>query len=124
MNAPVAPENGRPHSSEQKLMTHGTVFLQQPPRWVEVRRGMIVKSSEGLVVGQVAAIVVNARDEEPTHFLLTRLTVRPDYRLVPLDLIREVRAETLRLSVDSAGVIRLRHWSGAGERAARFQYKE
>lgn len=110
MNAPPALENKRPHSSEQKLMTRGTVFLQQPPRWVEVKRGMIVKSSEGSVVGQVAAIVVNAREEEPTHFLLTRLTARPDYRLVPLDLIQEVRAETLLLSVDSAGVIRLRHW--------------
>lgn len=89
-------------NEELSLMRRGTVFLQQPPRWVEVERGMIVKRTDGLVDGQVAAIVVNARYQETTHFLLTRLASRLDYWLVPLDLIEEVRTERLLMSVDSA----------------------
>ena len=114
MNAPVAPENGRLRSSEQKLMTHGTILLQRPHRWVEVKRGMLVRSSEGMVIGQVAALAVDAGRQQVTHFLLTRLSSELDYRIVPVNLIRDVPVETLVLSMSSADVRHLARWPGSG----------
>jgi len=114
MNAPITSEKQHPHKDVQKLMTHGTILLKRPLRWVEVKRGMLVRSSEGLVAGQIAALVVDAGRQQVTHFLLTRLSSELDYRLVPVDLVRDVPVETLLLSISSADIKELSCWPGSG----------
>lgn len=104
----VNPDGWRP-----VLMTHSTILLQRPHRWVEVKRGMLVRSSEGTVVGQIAALVVDAGRQQVTHFLLTRLSSELDYRLVPVDLVRDVPVETLLLSISSTDVRHLPCWPGS-----------
>jgi hypothetical protein len=106
-------EHHHPHLNSQVLMTHGAILLQRPDRWVEVKRGMLVRSSEGMVAGQVAALLVDA-GQQVTQVLLTRLSSELDYRLVPVDLIRDVPVETLLLSISSGDIERLPRWSGSG----------
>jgi hypothetical protein len=114
MNAPITSEKQPPHKDVQKLMTRGTILLQRPHRWVEVKRGMLVRSSDGMVAGQVAALVVDDEGQQVTHFLLTRVSSELDYRLIPVELIRDVPVETLLLSISSADVRHLPRWSGSG----------
>jgi hypothetical protein len=107
-------EHQHPYRNSQVLMIHGTILLQRPHRWVEVKRGMLVRSSEGMVVGQVAALVVDDEGQQVIHFLLTRLSSELDYRLVPVELVRDLPVETLLLSISSADVRHLPRWSGSG----------
>lgn len=107
-------ENRPPDRNSQALMTQGAILLPGSHRWVEVKRGMLVRSAEGIVAGQVAALVVDAGRQQVTHLLLTRLSATLDYRLVPVDLVRDVPVETLLLSISSADVGRLPPWPGSG----------
>lgn len=114
MNAPMTDEKQHLQKDTQKLMTHGTIFLPQSQRWVEVKRGMLVRGAEGLVAGQVAAIVVDVRRQQVTHFLLTRLSSGLDYRMVSLDLIVDVPMATLLLSINNAAIMQLPRWPAPG----------
>lgn len=114
MNAPITSKKQHPHKDAQKLMTHGTIFLQESQRWVEVKRGMFVRGAKGLVAGQVAAIVVDVCRQQVTHFLLTRLSSGLDYRMVPLDLVVDVPMDTLLLSINNAAIMQLPRWPAPG----------
>lgn len=110
MKRPIPSEEPCPHSKGQKLVTHGTLFLQRSHKWIEIKRGMLVRDSGGFVAGQVAALVVDGSRQQVTHFLLTRIAAELDYRLVPLDFIRDVPMETVLLSVGDAAIVRLPRW--------------
>lgn len=112
--APGASANQQPGLNGQVLATQGAILLPESHRWVEVKRGMLVRSSEGMVAGQVAALVVDAGRQQVTHVLLTRLSAELDYRLVPVEMVRDVPVETLLLRISSADVGRLPRWRGSG----------
>lgn len=101
--------SGTPHNANsahagrpQRLMVSGPIRPKQVPAGggpVEVARGMTVRTREGREAGQVAAVVVDCRSQLVTHVVLGRLRPALDYRLVPVDLIEQVNAETVSLSI-------------------------
>lgn len=62
-----------------------------------VTRGMSVQSSEGEIVGELAAVLVDGRSHQPTHLVLC--CQLPDYRLVPLAEIVGVYGRIVQLSL-------------------------
>lgn len=62
-----------------------------------VTRGMTVQSRDGHLVGEVAAVLLDGRSQQPTHLLLC--CQLPDYRLVPLEEIEGVYGRTVQLSL-------------------------
>lgn len=101
----------------QKLMVSGLVRPKQAPAGggpVEVARGMTIRTSEGREAGQVAAVVVDSHSQAVTHVVLGRLRPALDYRLVPVDLIEQVNAETVSLSILNQAVESLPPRQGSG----------
>ena len=68
-------------------------------RKTAVSRGMSICSSSGEVVGQVAAVLLDGRSQQPTHLVLSRLV--PEYRLVPLCQIVSVSQVGVLLDLSS-----------------------
>ncbi|MCB9008768.1 MAG: hypothetical protein H6656_15600 [Ardenticatenaceae bacterium] len=66
-------------------------------RETAVSRGMSICSSSGEVVGQVAAVLLDGRSQQPTHLVLTRLV--PEHRLVPLSQIVGVNQACVLLDI-------------------------
>ncbi|MCB8940239.1 MAG: hypothetical protein H6655_17660 [Ardenticatenaceae bacterium] len=62
-----------------------------------VSRGMSIQSSEGKIVGELAAVLVNGRTQQPTHLVLC--CQLPDYRLVPLENVVGVYGRTVQLNL-------------------------
>ncbi|MEZ4590075.1 MAG: hypothetical protein R3D55_02890 [Chloroflexota bacterium] len=62
-----------------------------------VSRGMSIQSSEGEIVGELAAVLLDGRSHQPTHLVLC--CQLPDYRLVPLENVVGVYGRTVRLSL-------------------------
>ena len=72
-----------------------------------VSRGMSIQSSEGKIVGELAAVLVNGRTQQPTHLVLC--CQLPDYRLVPLADIAGVYGRTVQLSLTRKQISHLPH---------------
>ena len=62
-----------------------------------VTRGMSIQCSEGELVGELAAVLLDVRTQQPTHLILC--CQLPDYRLVPLEKIAGVYGRTIQLSL-------------------------
>lgn len=88
-----------------------------PPREGEsaanVRRGMIILTSEGHEAGRVAGVIIDRAGQHVTHILLTHLAQLPEYRLVPVALVDEVHEEMVRLTILQPVVNTLPIWHGA-----------
>jgi sporulation protein YlmC with PRC-barrel domain len=80
---------------------------------VEVRRGMIILTSEGLEAGRVAAITIDRRNQQVTNILLGRLSQRYEYRLVPISIIEQVLEEKVLLCIFNQVVNTLPMWRGS-----------
>lgn len=76
----------------------------------EVRRGMPIRSIEGLEAGTVAAVVLNRAHQQATHILLGRLPERRGYWLVPVDLIADVHDQAVQLAISLQAVDALPRW--------------
>jgi hypothetical protein len=79
----------------------------------EVKRDMIILTSEGREAGRVAAVIVNRQDRQVTQILLSHGAEPPEYRLVPLALIEQVQEEKVLLRIFSQAVDGLVKWGGA-----------
>ena len=77
---------------------------------IAVRRGMTIRSMEGVEVGKVAAVVLNGDRRNATHILLGCLPERRGYWLVPVDLIVEVCDEGIQLSIPTQAIETLARW--------------
>jgi sporulation protein YlmC with PRC-barrel domain len=102
MDNPVPPQNEGPDNDDQsqKLMESGPVYLEQGDGSpVEVMRGMTILTKEGQEAGKVAAVVVDNYDQKVTHLVLGRLHLRPDYRLVPVNLVEQVTGDEVLLYI-------------------------
>jgi hypothetical protein len=66
-------------------------------RETAVSRGMSIQSSEGELVGELAAVLLDGRSHQPTHLVLC--CQLPDYRLVPLAEVEGVYGRTVQLSL-------------------------
>ena len=62
-----------------------------------VSRGMSICSSDGQMLGKVAAVLINGRSHQPTHLVLTRHV--PEYRLVAVGRIVRVSEESITLDI-------------------------
>jgi hypothetical protein len=80
---------------------------------VEVRRGMIILTSEGLEAGRVAAVAIDRRNQQVTNILLSRLIQRHEYRLVPISIIEQVLEEKVLLCIFNQVVNTLPMWRGS-----------
>jgi hypothetical protein len=72
-----------------------------------VSRSMSVCSSDGQVVGDVAAVLLDGRTQQPTHLVLC--CQLPDYRLVPLEKIAGVYYRTVQLTLTCKEISHLPH---------------
>jgi hypothetical protein len=72
-----------------------------------VCRGMSILSSEGDIVGELAAVLLNGCTQQPTHLVLC--CQLPDYRLVPLAKIGGVYGRTVQLSLTREQISQLPH---------------
>ncbi len=66
-------------------------------RETAVTRGMSVCSGDEQMVGEVAAVLLDGRSQQPTHLVLC--CQLPDYRLVPLAEIVGVYGRTIQLNL-------------------------
>ena len=99
---------------DRELIVSGVLYLQQAgDSEVDVRRGMVILTSEGREAGRVAAVIIARQDQHVTHILLTRLGQLPEYRLVPIALVEQVSEETVRLGIFSQVVNTLPLWNGS-----------
>jgi sporulation protein YlmC with PRC-barrel domain len=80
---------------------------------VDVRRGMVILTSEGHEAGRVAGVIIDRAGQHVTHILLTHLGQLPEYRLVPVALVDEVHEEMVRLSILRPVVNTLPIWQSA-----------
>lgn len=94
------------HKQRQRLFERGQIRLEQKNQteFVEVNRGMAILTRDGREAGKVAAVVVGSRSREISHVLLGRPCLAPDYRLVPVELVKEVNGEIVYLDIDSEAV--------------------
>ena len=76
-------------------------------RETAVTRGMSIQSSEGELVGELAAVLLDGRTQQPTHLVLC--CQLPDYRLVPLEKIAGVYGRTVQLSLTCEEISQLPH---------------
>ncbi len=99
---------------QTELLVRGTLLPDQAGQAsVEVYRGMTIFTCEGQEAGTVAAVVVDKNDHNVTHILLSRVTLKSEYRLVPLDLVAQVSSETVRLHIFNPVVSTLATWHGS-----------
>ena len=95
-------------------MSHGVVCPESNcAHPVDVKRGMTIRSKEGLEMGKVAAVVLSRDRHTATHILLCRLPEMSGYWLVSVDLIEEVCDESVQLSIPMQGVDALPCWKSA-----------
>jgi sporulation protein YlmC with PRC-barrel domain len=94
-----------------KLMVSGWVQLPgcQNCR-VEIRRGMLVQTHQGRVVGNVSAVVMDHAGQKVTHLLVDRLPQAPEYRLLPVTRILRVDGEAVYTDLTRATAARLERW--------------
>lgn len=76
----------------------------------EVHRGMTVQTGEGRTAGRVAAVVLDRAQQKVTHLLLVREHQLLEYRLVPVELIKQVGEEAVLLCIFHPIVERLPIW--------------
>jgi hypothetical protein len=85
----------------QKLLISGLITLAQDSAPVSLQRGMSVLAQDRVVVGAVAAVVLNYRQQEITHLLLGQVPPTAVYRLIPLSLIDRIDKEVVWLRIPS-----------------------
>lgn len=95
----------------EELMISGLIYLD-PERdiAVEVRRGMNILASDGREAGKVAAVTIDRHDRQVTHIILGLLSPIPEYRRLPIDLIAQVRDESVLLRIIDDVVNNLPPW--------------
>ena len=94
----------------QRLFESGSVYLEQEDTApVEIKRGMIIQTRDGQKVGRVAAVVFSNDCQNITYLLLTLWSQPSDYRLMPVDLIKQVSKETVLLNIDHKDMEHLPH---------------
>jgi sporulation protein YlmC with PRC-barrel domain len=99
--------------AEIELLVSGPIYPNHvPDSAIEVHRGMAMMTIEGHEAGRVAAVVIAKEGQQVTHLLLSRLAYTPEYRLVPVHLIQEVREERVLLRIFNHVVSNLPAWHG------------
>ncbi|MCB0032697.1 MAG: hypothetical protein KDE51_01655 [Anaerolineales bacterium] len=81
----------------QKLLVSGLVQLET--ELVEIRRGNVVMTQDGVEAGVVAAVVLDCPQQEITHFLLGFVPPTAVYHQVPLRLINRIEQEMVWLNI-------------------------
>ncbi len=77
---------------------------------VEVHRGMTVQTSEGHAAGHVAAVVMDQDQQKVTHVLLLQERQLLKYRMIPVELIKQVGDEKVLLRISQPAVDSLPAW--------------
>ena len=104
-------QNSQSGESIHQLMVKGFVCPENSCKLSgEIRRGMPILSSDGLEVGKVAAIVLNGRNHNATHVLLSRLPQESGYWLVSLNIIAGISEQGVQLSVSETMAESLPEW--------------
>lgn len=100
----TTPVTGRENNSNsnpiQKLMVRAFVCVDKNCALsTEVRRGMHILSEEGREIGKVAAVILDPETRNATCLLLSRLPEKRGYWMVPLDMIVQIKDETVLTKV-------------------------
>lgn len=85
----------------QQLFESGSVDLKQGTNIapVEIKRGMTILTQAGQKAGRVAAVMLSHDGRTITHLLVTTGAQTSDYRLAPVNLIKQVTEETILLDL-------------------------
>ena len=96
---------------EKKLMVSGFICPRSAcVLSIEVRRGMVIRSKEGMEMGKVAAIVLDTNNQKATHLLLDRLPEISGYWLIDVNLVINVQDCEVDLSIPIAAIQSLPRW--------------
>lgn len=78
-----------------------------PEGAVALREGAAVVDSRGEQVGKVARIVIDDKSQQTTHLLVSEGWLFPDQRLIPINWLKEVTDDEVRLQVSADFLKRL-----------------
>jgi len=78
----------------------------------KVHRGMTVQTDDGQTAGRVAAVVLDQDQQKVTHILLMWERPLLEYRLIPVELIKQVGDEEVLLRIFEPAVENLPIWHG------------
>ncbi len=108
------PHDDRPHDDrDTELLVSGFIRPDHARGMaVEVKRDMTILTSEGRAAGRVAAVVIDKRDRQVTHILLSRRREPPQYHLVPIALVAQVQEGQVVLLIFNQAVDSLPVWHG------------
>lgn len=109
-----APDDRYAYDLNGQLLVSGLICPDhESDMTVEVKRGMIILTSEGQEAGRVAAVIINSHDRQVTHILLSRQSQPPEYRLVPIAFVEQVQEEKLLLCIFNQAADSLPTWHGS-----------
>jgi hypothetical protein len=96
---------------QQELLVSGLLYPTDGANAaVEIRRGMVILTTEGEVAGIVAGVINNREPQQMQYILLSRPSQQLEYRMVPIDLVQQVSEETVSLRLLAALVSTLPPW--------------
>ena len=99
--------------SATELLVSGFIYPDHArDRTIEVKRDMIILTSEGRAAGRVAGVLINRHDRLVTHILLSLRSQPPEYRLVPIALVVQVQQGQVLLDIFNQAVDSLPAWHG------------
>lgn len=91
----------------ERMMVNGRFSLPNNDCPVKINRGMAVWTNTGAEAGFSAGVVVPQGSDEATHFLLGRLPITSEYRLIPVQLIERIEDENIHLNVNCNEILKL-----------------
>ncbi len=89
------------------VIDRGYAVLRQravPEQSVEVRRGMAVRDCDGEPVGTVEGMMADPQRRECRHLVVRRSPQPADTRLIPIELVADIRGDAIHLQIASAHV--------------------
>ena len=99
------------HNYDDELRVTGVIFPVSGNATAEIRRGMTILGTDGEVAGLVAAVVQPKSQPQADYILLSRPSWQIEYRMIPVELIRQVTEETVLLHIGTPSVDSLLQWA-------------
>ncbi|HEX3053930.1 MAG TPA: PRC-barrel domain-containing protein [Aggregatilineaceae bacterium] len=78
-----------------------------PEDKVALKEGAKVTSADGKQLGAIGRVYVDERNDEATHFLITKGTLFKEYKLVPMAWVKAINEDEVELAVKAAVIERL-----------------
>lgn len=97
--------------TDVKMMAQASIFLSgEPAPVVDIRRGMIIISSERWEVGKVAGVAIHPDSRKALCLILSHLPEEAGYQSLPITWIACVEGETILMNVSFERILAAPGW--------------